>query len=222
MSNSLLDILVRPDAFFDNAIKEKESLKIPSLIILIGGIIAAAYGYLMGELSARMMADLMPGMDSILPLSAAIGALIFTFILWLIAAGVFYIVSSFFKGTGSFSRVMEFVGYGYLPMIFGSLITLIAGIQYLPRVTVPVLTKAALSDPMMIEQATKAFIHDPAMMQLNQISTLVSIVFLLWCANIWIFGLKHSRRLSPQNAAICVGVPVVLYILYTVYNLGVM
>jgi hypothetical protein len=222
MSTSLLDVLIRPDAFFSTLVTEKESLKIPAIIILAGGIVAAVYGYLLGGLTAKMMAGVMPGMDMIITLSTTAGALIMTFVLWLIAAGVFFLFSSVLKGEGSFNRVLEVVGYGYLPQLAGSLITIIAAIIYIPRITVPALTKAALEDPAMIEQVTKTFMHDPAMVELTQITTLVSLVFLLWSANIWIFGMKHARRLSPQNAAICVGVPVVLYVLYAIYNLGVM
>jgi hypothetical protein len=222
MSTSLIDVLVRPDAFFSNAVTEKESLKMPALIILTGGIVAAVTGYLMGSLSAKMMAEVMPGMDAIISLSATAGAFIGTFIFWLIAAGIFYLVSSLLKGQGSFNRVLEIVGYGYLPQIAGSIIALITAIVYIPRITVPILTKSALEDPAMIGQVTKAFLHDPAMMELTQITTLVSIVFLLWSAHIWIFGIKHARGLSPRNAAICIGVPVVLYVLYMIYNLGVM
>jgi len=222
MSSSLLDVLIRPDAFFSALVTEKESLKIPALIILAGGIVAAIYGYLLGGLTAKMMAGVMPGMDTIIILSATAGALIMTFIFWLIVAGVFYLFSSVFKGEGSFNRVLEVVGYGYLPQIAGSLITIVAAIVYIPRITVPALTQAALEDPTMIAQVTKAFMHDPAMMELTQITSLITLVFLLWSANIWIFGVKHARRLSPQNAAICVGVPVVMYVLYTIYKLGVM
>ena len=222
MSPSLLDALIRPDAFFSKIVTEKESLKIPVLIILTGGIIAAISGYLMGGLSAKMMAGIMPGMDAVISLSAVAGALIGTFIFWLIAAGVFYLISSLFKGQGSFKRVLEVVGYGYLPQIAGSIITLAAIIHYIPKIAVPTLTKAALEDPAMIEQVTKAFLHDPAMMELTQITTLVSIVFMLWSAHICIFGIKHARGLSPRDAAICVGVPIVLYVLYLTYNLGVM
>jgi hypothetical protein len=222
MSPSLIDVLLRPDAFFSNLKTEKESLKIPALIILTGGIVAAIYGYLMGSLSAKMMAGVMPGMDTIISLSATAGALIMTFIIWLIVAGVFYLISILFKGQGSFNRVLEVVGYGYLPQIAGSIITLLAAIVYIPRIAVPTLTKAALEDPAMIEQVTKAFTHDPAMMELAQITTLVSIVFMLWSAHIWIFGIKHARGLSPRDAAICVGVPIVLYVLYMTYNIGVM
>ncbi|MDD1680705.1 MAG: YIP1 family protein [Methanoregula sp.] len=222
MSPSLIDVLFRPDEFFSKIKTENESLKMPALIVLAGGIVAAIYGYLMGGLSAKMMAGVMPGMDAIIYVSATVGALIMTFIIWLIAAGVFYLISSLFKGQGSFNRVLEVVGYGYLPQVAGSLITVVAAVIFIPGITVPTLTKAALEDPAMIEQVTKAFMHDPAMMMLTQITTLISIVFMLWSAHIWIFGLKHARNLSPRDAAICVGVPVVLYVLYLTYNLGVM
>src|SRR5512136_1064972 len=109
MTPPLPDVLLRPDEFFRNLLTEKESLKIPALIILAGGIAAAIYGYLMGGLSAKMMADVMPGMDTIIILSATAGALIMTFVFWLIVSGVFYLISSLFKGQGSFNRVLETV-----------------------------------------------------------------------------------------------------------------
>jgi hypothetical protein len=176
----------------------------------------------MGSLSATMMAGIMPGMDAIIYLSATLGALIGTFIFWFIIAGIFYILSYLFKGKGSFNRVLEFTGYGYLPQIFGSLITLVVALEYLPKIKVPVLTSAALDDPALMEQAVNAFMHDPAMMMLSQITTVVSIAFMLLSAHIWIFGMKHARGLSPRDAAICVGVPIVIYVLYLTYNLGVM
>jgi len=222
MSPSLIDVLFRPDEFFSKIKTENESLKMPALIILAGGLVAAIYGYLMAGLSAKMMAEVMPGMDVILPLVAIPSTIIMTFIIWLIAAVVFYLISIVFKGQGSFNRVLEVVGYGYLPQVAGSLITVVAAIVFVPGITVPILTKAALEDPAMIQQATKAFMHDPAMMMLTQITTLISIVFMLWSAHIWIFGMKHARNLSMRDAALCVGVPVVLYVLYLTYNLGVM
>jgi hypothetical protein len=221
MSPSLIEVLTQPDVFFSKIVTEKESLKIPAFIILTGGIVAAIYGYLMAGLSAKMMAEVMPGLDAVIYLAAMAGALIMTFIFWLIVAGVFYLISSLFKGQGSFKRVLEVAGYGYLPQIAGSLITIVAAIVYIPKISVPTLTTAALQDPAMMQQVTKAFMHDPAMMQLSQITTLVSIVFLLLSAHIWIFGIKHARGLSPRDAAICVGAPIVLYVLYMTYNLGV-
>jgi len=222
MNPSVTDILIRPDAFFRDRINSKEDLKFPLLIVLAGSLVAAAYGYLVGGLTARMMASAMPGIETVILLSSVIGALIGTFVFWIIWSGVIYLLTMAFKGTGSFKRVLEVVGYGYLPQLFGSLITLIVAIQYIPRITVPTITSAGLQDPAVVQEAMRAFMHDPAMRELTQISSLITIVFLLWSANIWIFGTKHARNVSPRDAALCVGIPVIAYILYMTYNLGVM
>ncbi|HSA38198.1 MAG TPA: YIP1 family protein [Methanoregula sp.] len=222
MNLSITDILFRPDAFFGTMMNEKESLKIPALIVLAGSIVAAAYGYLIGGLTAKMMASTVPGIETIITISTIGGALVGTFIFWILWAGIIYALSFAFKGLGSFSRMLQVVGYGYLPQILGSVITLIAATQYIPKITVPTLSSAAMQDPAMIEQTMKAFMHDPAMLELTQITSLITIVFLLWSANIWIFGAKHARQLSPRDSALCVGIPVVLYVLYLIYNIGVM
>jgi hypothetical protein len=222
MSLSVTDILFHPDAFFRDIVNQKEDLKFPLLIVLAGSLAAAGYGYLIGGLTARMMSSAMPGIDTIITISAVIGAVIGTFIFWIVGAGIFYAISYAFKGQGSFKRVLEVVGYGYLPQIFGSLITLVAAIEYVPKISVPTLTSAALQDPAVMEQTMKAFMHDPAMLELTQITSLVAVVFLLWSASIWIFGLQHSRQLTLRDAALCVGIPVILYVMYMIYNLGVM
>jgi hypothetical protein len=61
--------------------------------------------------------------------------------------------------------------------------------------------------------------HDPAMMEMTQIIAVISTVFLLWSANNWIFGMKYARNLSMRDAAICVGVPVIAYVLYLTYTM---
>ena len=222
MSPSIIDILIRPDAFFRDLVNKKEDLKIPFLIVLAGSLVGAAYGYLIGGLTAKMMGSAMPGVETIITLSSVLGALIGTFIFWIIWAGVIYALTFAFKGQGPFKRVLEVVGFGYLPQVLGSLITLVVAFIYIPRIAVPTITSAGLQDPVVLEQTIKAFMHDPAMMELTQISSLISLVFLLWSANIWIFGIKHTRKLSPRDAALCVGIPVLAYILYMIYNLGVM
>lgn len=219
MKHSLFDILIRPGAFFKDAIVEKESLKIPGLIVLVLGIVSAVYGYLIGGLTGKMMTGLIPGMESIIAISTILGALLGIFIFWVIWAGVFYIVSLVFKGNGTFNRTLEFVGYGYLPQIFGAILTLIVAMQYIPRVIVPQIATNAAEDPQLIQEAVNALMHDPAMMEMTQITSIISIVFLLWSANIWIFGLQHARKLSVRDAALCVGIPVVVYILYIIYSM---
>ena len=223
MSSTFIDILIRPDAFFRNVLQEKESLKLPVLIVAAGSIVAAAYGYLIGGLTAKMMAPAMPaGIDTIILLSSIIGAVIGTFIFWILWSGISYALTHLFKGKGSFKRTLEVFGYGYLPQVFGSLISLVVALEYLPKITIPQITSATLQDPALLEQAMKAFTHDPAMMELTQITSLITIVFLLWSANIWIFGIQHARQVSSRDAAICVGIPVVIYVIYVIYTIGAM
>lgn len=222
MKNSIIDLLIRPGAFFQNAINEKESLKFPALIVLAGGIAGAMYGYLIGGLTGQLLNAIMPGMDTILTLASVIGALFGIFIFWVIWTIVMYAFSFIFKGEGSFKRTLEVVGYGYLPQVFGSIITFVIALDYVPRIHVPQLSSAAAQNPELMTEAVKTLMHDPVMMELSQITMIISIVFLLWSANIWIFGMQQSRKLSPRDAALCVGIPVVLYILYMVYSITVM
>jgi hypothetical protein len=219
MKHSLIDILIRPREFFQYAITEKESLKIPGLIVFALGIVSAVYAYLIGGLTGKMMAGLIPGMESIIAVSTILGALLGIFVFWGIWTGVFYLISSLFKGKGTFKRSLEFTGYGYLPQIFGALLTVIVAIQYIPRVIVPEISTAASQDPQLIQDAVKALMHDPAMMEMTQIISIISIVFLLWSANIWIFGMRNARQLSERDSALCVGIPVVVYILYMIYTM---
>jgi hypothetical protein len=228
MSPSVMDILFRPDAFFEKIVAEKkDNLKNPGLIILATAICSAAFGYVFGSPSMKMMSALVPAeMASFIDIIGIVGiiitVLITTLLFWLVFTGVFYILSGFFKGTGSFRQCLQVTGYGFFPQILGALISLVVALEYIPKVVVPQISSAALQDPQMLQDTFKTLMRDPAMMELTQITTLITIVFLLWSANIWIFGVKHARRLSPQNAAICVGVPVVLYVMYTIYKLGVM
>jgi hypothetical protein len=219
MKHSLIDILIRPGAFFQDVIAEKESLKIPGLIVLALGIVSAVYAYLIWGLTGKMMAGLIPGMESIITISTIFGALFGIFVFWGIWTGVFYLISSLFKGKGTFKRSLEFIGYGYLPQIFGAIFTVIVAIQYIPRVIVPEITTAASQDPQLIQEAVKTLMHDPAMMEMTQIISIISIVFLLWSANIWIFGMRNARQLSERDSALCVGIPVVVYILYMIYTM---
>ncbi|MFA5330933.1 MAG: Yip1 family protein [Methanoregula sp.] len=214
MVSALFDLLINPGRFFKENLGETEKLTVPGLIVLAGAIIGAIYGYLLGSLTATMMDSAMTGMGALILVFIVVGAFIGVFLFWLIATAIFFLLSKLFKGEGSFNRSLEVVGYGYLPQIIGQVITLAAAVYYLPNVTVPQLTSAALQDTAMMTQATKSLMLDPAMVAYTEIAAVVTIVFMLWSANIWIFGIAHARKLSVKNAAICVGAPIVIYVAY--------
>lgn len=220
MTVSWIDLLVNPNRFFQQALGDTEQLKMPGLVVLAAAILGAAAGYFAGSLSARMLDTAMGGMGSIILIVAVLAAFVMTFVVWVVWAGVFYLIGRAFKGTGSFNRCLEVAGYGYLPQVIGAVITVILAFEYLPRVAVPSLTSAALTNPEQIQAATLALTTDPAMVQFTQLSGIVAIVFLLWSANCWIFGIRQVQKLSLKNAAITVGIPVILFVIFQLYKLA--
>jgi hypothetical protein len=213
MIGKIGDLLLSPDVFFVGRMKEEENLKLPGLIAVIGGIIYAATAYVVSETTNRILAQI-PEASGIAPALGMIGA-IFAFIFfiifwWLIFGGFFYGISMVFSGKGSFKRILECVGFGLVPVIIGLVISFFIALYYIPMVEIPVIS--GVSDPMAIQRAITQLMQDPAFSSYRTISTIISSIFLLWSANLWIFGLKHARNLTVKHAAITVLVPVIIYI----------
>ena len=202
----MLEVLTNPNKFFETRKKGRENLKIPVFIVLISGIIGGISAFLQNSITVKMMREVPPeaqGIVSIMPTVSAIGAVIFSFIIWVIVAAIFFGISCIFKGEGKFSRTLEFVGYGYIPTIIGGLISLVLVYNFITTAQIP-----AITDPM-------ALMKSPMMM----LSSAVGMLFMLWSANIWVFGLKHARNLSTRDAVITVAIPVALYYIIMIYIL---
>jgi len=150
---------------------------------------------------------------SFISISGAIAAVIFSFILWVIFAAIFFGISHLFKGEGKFKRTLEFVGYGYTPMIISGIISAIFIYYIVSTAHIP-----AVTDPAKMAEAFEPLLKSPMM----QLSYAISILFMLWSANIWVFGLKHARNLTTKNALITVAIPMAAYVLWTIYQMGVM
>ncbi len=215
MMQDIIDILIKPDAFFEKRSASEENLKIPFLFVAIAGVIGAIYGYEVGSLTARMFAGAGAGMSQFISISSLAGAFIGVLLFWLIGSAVFYLLSMAFKGNGTFNRTLEAIGYGFIPQIIGSVITLAAALYYLPMVNVPVIK--SLTDPALLQATITRLMNDPAMLELTRISAVIGVIFILWSANIWIHGIKHARNLSLRDAAITILIPVIIYIIYTLF-----
>jgi hypothetical protein len=215
MIQKIIDVLTRPDAIFQEMVKSEEDLKIPFLFVAIVGIISASYGYMVGSLTSRMFASAGAGMGAIVAVSTVIGAFIGIIFFWLIGSAVFYLLSLAFKGTGGYNRTLEFVGYGFIPQIFGSLLTLVMALYYLPMVQVPIVT--SFTDPAVIQNAVTSLMHDSAMVEFTKVSAVIAVIFLLWSANIWIYAIKYARNLTLKHAAITILLPVIIYIIYSLF-----
>jgi len=212
----MLEVLTNPNKFFETRMKGEESLKLPVFIVLISGIIGGISAFLSSSIMMEAMAKILPpeaqGFMSFMPIGSAIGAVIASFIAWLIIAAVFFGISCIFKGEGKFKRTLEFVGYGYIPTIIGGLISAVLVYNFVTTVQIPPIT---ITDPTEIQEVITPLMKSPMLM----LSSAVGILFMLWSANIWVFGLKHARNLSTRNALITVAIPVAAYILYSVYRM---
>ena len=201
----MLEVLTNPNSFFEKKMNEDISLKIPIAIILVFGIIGAINAILMMQ---KVMAELPSDAAQFASYGAifgVVGALIVVFVMWIIYAVVFYAISLVFKGEGNFKRVLEFVGYGFIPSIASGIIGLVVMMIALPTI------EFSMDNPELFQEA---MMSNPMM----QAYTIIGIIFTIWSANIWIFGLMHSRNLSIKNAVIVVGVPIGLNIIYTLYK----
>lgn len=214
MEATTIDLLLRPDSYFRDLMKKEVSLKLPLIIILVGGVLGAVYAYQVSGLTGQMFSQAMPGMGGILAIGGALAGFVMFFLFWVIYSGIIFALSMAFKGTGSFKRTLEIIGLGSIPQVFGSVITLLLGLYYLPLVQVPHIS--SLQNPAVVQSAVQQLMNDPAMRQLTLASTVVGILFLLWSANIWIFGVRHARNLTLRHAVITVGIPVAAYIIYAV------
>ena len=218
MRGMIPELLLRPDVFFSNRMKESESLKFPSIIVIIGAIIAAAGAYVISGIYAEMFAQVpeMGTMSSFFGIFGAVSAFfMFIIVWWLIFSGVFFLISMAFSGSGTFKRTLEFTGYGLIPVLIGSVISVIISLYYLPMIEVPILT--GISDPAVLQKVMSQVMSDPAFREFTQVSSIISVIFLAWSANLWIFGMKHARSVTLKHAAITVLVPVVIYIIYVLY-----
>lgn len=212
MIGALRDLLLRPDTFFAGRMKEPEGLKLPSLISIVGGLVAAAAAYIISGIYSEMLSGLAGGIGPLIGIIGAISAFFgFIIIWWIIFSGVFYGISMAFKGDGTFKRTLEFAGLGLVPVIIGSVISLLISLYYVPFIEVPVIS--GFTDPAVIQEAMSEILRDPAFREFTQVSSLISVIFLAWSANLWIFALKHARSLSIRKAALTVLIPVVISII---------
>ncbi|KLK88726.1 hypothetical protein SZ63_07010 [Methanoculleus sediminis] len=215
METGFLRVLFEPGRFFEARMQDRPSLKIPALIAVVMGLIGAVSVIPMTDLTMAMLPAEMQGLGVIMTIIFAAFAFAGGFLAWIIYGFVFHLVSMIFKGQGDLERTMEFTGYGLLPQVFGGIIGTYFSYRLLSGLNVPPMT-----NPEQIAEFSENLVSVLATDPLAQIAGLVTILFTIWSANIWIFGMKYARNLSTRDAVLTVGIPVGLYILYMLITLA--
>jgi hypothetical protein len=99
-------------------------------------------------------------------------------------------------------------------MILSGIISTILMYNFVSTAQIPLLT-----DPTEVAEVIRQWVTTNPMVRL---SSIIGMLFMLWSANIWVFGVKHARNLSTRNALITVAIPVAVYLVYSIWQLGVL
>ena len=201
---SVKEILITPGHFFEKKCREEATLKVPVLIVLITAVIGGISGYIISGKTVEAMGSGLEGYAFIASLFGFAIAFVSTFIYWIVWAIAFMIMIYILKGKATFKQLAEVTGYGFIPQIFGGIISTAILMTSIQNLVIP-----ATTSTQEIEAAIKAFSTSAPMMT----ASFVSIIFTIWSANIWLFGIKESSGLEFKKAAICVGVPLVIFII---------
>jgi len=206
---SILTLLTNPRRFFESLEERPVSLLRPALFVIVTAFISALSAYQISSLVATMMPELQ-GMGPLLGGIGAFSAFVMVLLMWVIYTAIFFAISMVFRGQGTFGRLLSYVGYGFLPQAIGGLISFALSWDLLSNLRVP-----SITDPTMIAEWTQSLMKDPTM----RLASGISLLFILWSANIWIFGVRTGRRLSTRDAVITVGLPTLLFVVYSIVTM---
>jgi hypothetical protein len=198
--------LTNPDEFFAEYVEES-GLVAPALVVVSLALLSGLSGYLVFSQMQQLFTG---GASTIVLVSTVLGALVGPLIMWLVYAAVFFGLSIVFGGDGGFNSTLGVVGWGFLPQVFLAVLSL--GFTYfaLQGMTVP-----QSGGP----QAYAEFARQLQQQPIVRASGVLRVVFLLWQGVLWTYGIKHARELDLRDAAITVGIPVGVMLLWNVYNL---
>jgi hypothetical protein len=161
MAIIVVNPLTNPDRFFAELSGRGSNLLAPFVIVLIVAAIPA-------------IAEMLYYSSGTASTGIAVG-LVAPFLIWFLFAGAFYAISIFPGGVGSFKRVLEFTGYGFIPQIPSAIFNaLIINTLLPPLASLPQFTTYAI--------------------------TIIGLLLFLWSVAIWVFAVKHARNLSTQDA----------------------
>lgn len=208
----MLEVLTNPNGFFKKKINQDIEWKTPLIIMALMAIVGSITTYitLISIFQSMVSMDFLEGAGKIIiAIILIIVSIISVVVFWILYTAIFYVISVILKGEGDFKRLMQFVSYGFIPKIVSSIV----GAYYTSKVFANI--DFATVDPVMMQEM---ILSDPSL----KIASAIGIIFTLWSANIWIFGIMYSRNLSLKNAIITVGIPVGLSVLYTILTVFVL
>ncbi len=224
METSIRTYITNPADFFVEKNAKEPALSIPALIVAIGGLFAAITAYQVSGIMGPVFSGMSDSISYVIVIFAGISGFIGFFIIWLILGFMMYLITRYYKSDHSFKRILEITGYGMVPLVIAACISMILGLYFIPMVEIGSVHLTSMTDPeeiqQIVEKATSNLMHDPVFLQYSLMSSLVTLIFLVWAANQWIFGMQAGGKLTQKQVLFAGGIPAVIYALFTLYSLG--
>jgi len=122
----------------------------------------------------------------------------------------------FFEGKGSFRRTFEFTGYGFLPSLVGSLITVPMSLNYILNAEIPKISFTQLQQNPNVIKAIMLSLIPKSLIYSNLI---INLAVTIWSLTIWTFAVKHAREVELKKAFVSALIPTVLFGIYQLWSI---
>lgn len=212
----MLSLITNPDEFFAELKEKDPSLKRPAIIVILLAMMVAYYQF---KVTMKISTALPPDIARFFVVGAyinAISSVIGIFAVWLITAAIMHGLSAFFDGRGEFRRTFEFAGYGFLPSLFGSAVTIPASLSYIENAALLKLdVKELAADP---EVLTKAILSQIPSEYVHS-ALVLNIAITIWGLLMWCFAVKNAREIDGRKAFVCAAIPTAIFGGYQVLSL---
>lgn len=187
-----MDVLLNPDKFF--AEHKEIGFKLPLAIVVVFAILSAFSAYLVSQdiLRALLTEKDVRELLPIISAFATISAIVSVFLLWIILTAILYILSAIFGGKGKFSTLMKFLALSFIPAIILSPINLYLSMELFKSPTAQNLYAMFIS----------------------------SSIVIVWQFIYFVFAVKNARELSVKKSAIVCAIPVVIWLVYSLYSIN--
>lgn len=200
-------IISEPKKYMNN-ISDQPMIEEAVMIIGIYAIITAIGAYIQTYKMPNNFQGLdnMPySMQSLITISAIIGALIMPFIVWIIVTGVIHLLSIAAGGEGKFyPQMMTLVGFSMLPLIFNGIISIgFSSMIETMNFADPTALKELYSNPYFVVQM------------------LVGIIIDVWSTIILYFGIMSAHKVSSNSSAIIAAIPLLFSVISLIFTFRV-
>lgn len=200
----MIDVFYKPDRFFEGVGRDVSR---PIAVMALVGVAAT----LAQVLPATHMTSQLARSSAVRTVGMAFAGFlgfVMPFVIWGLVAGAGHVLSINWGGTGRFKETAAYTAWGFVPLIPGY--ALVAVFRYLAVQQV---------DPPTSVDGLRLASQEVTRIPLYRVGAVVLVVLLLWSAFIWAVGVKEARGVTLRQAAVSIGVPVLIVLAYQLSKL---